>query len=82
MYGTLDAAEQWAIHYGNVLVKAGFRQGESNPCHFFHPTRDIWVVVHGDDFLSIAERDDQEFLYKTLDDHYELKRSVAGPGPG
>merc|ERR1712155_140521 len=27
MYGTLDAAEQWGIHYTNVLLKAGFTQG-------------------------------------------------------
>ena len=54
MYGTLDAAEQWARHYTSVLLKVGFVQGTSSPCHFHHPDRQIWVLVHGDDFFSCA----------------------------
>ena len=82
MYGTLDAAEQWAIHYAKVLVAAGFRQGASNPCHFWHPERDIWVLVHGDDFLSTACLEDQDWLRDTLMKTYELKCERAGLAEG
>lgn len=81
MYGTLDAAEQWARHYTEVLEAAGFTCGASNPCHFWHESRDIWMLVHGDDFLTISEQDDQDFVYEVLNGKYEIKRSMAGPGP-
>ena len=81
MYGTLDAAEQWAIHYTSVLTRAGFRQGVSSPCHFWHEARDLWVLVHGDDFLSVGASQDQFWLENTLKAVYELKCSQAGPDP-
>ena len=80
MYGTLDAAERWALHYTEVLEKAGFQSGSSSPCIFWHKGRDIWLVVHGDDFVSVAEPGDQDFLHQTLSDVYEVKKSVAGSG--
>ena len=43
MYGTLDAAAQWAAHYAGILIQAGFRRGRASPCHFYHPSRDLWV---------------------------------------
>ena len=36
MYGTLDAAQRWAEHYGTILVKADFVKGVASPCHFYH----------------------------------------------
>ena len=80
MYGTLDAAEQWSLHYTATLEAAGFRKGAASPCHFWHRDRDIWLIVHGDDFISIAEGPDQQFLHDVLADVYEVKRWVAGPG--
>ena len=78
MYGTLDAAEQWAIHYTAVLEAAGFQKGASSPCHFWHPQKDIWALVHGDDFVSVAEGPDQDYLHKILSDAYEVKMTRAG----
>ena len=56
MYGTLDAAEQWAAHYTAVLVKAGFTQGLASPCHFRHEALGIRLLVHGNDFVVVARR--------------------------
>ena len=67
MYGTLDAAEQWSAHYCSVLASAGFKKGSSSPCHFHHPERDVWMIVHGDDFVSIGESSDQEFVKASLE---------------
>ena len=82
MYGTLDAADRWAAHYSAVLTAAGFVQGRASPCHFWHPSKDIWVLVHGDDFVSVAREDGQKFLHRTLSAAYEVKLSQAGPRPG
>ena len=34
MYGTRDAALNWAMEYGDTLRAAGYQQGRSNPCLF------------------------------------------------
>jgi len=81
MYGTLDAAERWGQHYTQVLQEAGFRPGAASPCHFWHAERDIWLLVHGDDFLSVADDSSQKFLEDTLRAVYEVKVSRAGPRP-
>ena len=54
MYGTRRAATNWQTHYTSVLEKYGFRVGTTNRCTFYHPTRDIHTIVHGDDFVSTA----------------------------
>ena len=77
MYGTLDAAEQWAKHYTRILIGCGFVQGTSNPCHFHHPDHDLWLLVHGDDFFSVGSPDSQLYLKKAVEDHYDLKCEQA-----
>ena len=66
MYGTLDAAERWALHYGEVLKRAGYVQGKASPSHYWHPEYDTWLLVHGDDFFSAGDEAGQEHLLKTI----------------
>ena len=81
-YGTQDAAERWAEHYSNVLTQAGFQRGLASPCHFYHPGYDLWVVVHGDDFFSVGEAGDQDYLHDVLKNHYEIKcQRISPDGP-
>ena len=56
MYGTRKAAINWQQHYTNVLAKLGFSTGLANPCIFYHSTRYIYTMVHGDDFVSVGNR--------------------------
>ena len=81
MYGTLDAAAQWAAHYTQVLTDAGFVQGLASPCHFHHPELDIWVLVHGDDFFCAARAAGRRHLQEVLSAAYETKQETAGPHP-
>ena len=81
MYGTLDAAEQWGLHYARTLIDAGFVQGTASPCHFVHHRLGIWVVVHGDDFLVVARGTGRRYFEKIIRTAYEVKVSVAGPCP-
>ena len=36
MYGTQDAALNWALEYCDTLQAAGVGQGKANPCLFYH----------------------------------------------
>ena len=54
MYGTRDAAANWEREIARVLTSLGFTQGRSSPCVFYQPQRQIRLVVHGDDFTSVA----------------------------
>ena len=66
MYGILDAAEQCELHYSRTLEAAVFVRSTTNPCNFHQPGKDIWLVVHGDDFISVAEEPDYQFLAEVL----------------
>ena len=54
LYGTRDAAANWEAAYAKFLTEHGFARGVASPCSFCCKERGIRVVVHGDDFLSIA----------------------------
>ena len=78
MYGTRDAAMNWAAEYGETLKAAGYIQGKVSPCLFHHPVHDVMIMVHGDDFVAVGE---PEFLKKTeasLREKYKIKTETLG----
>ena len=52
MYGTRDAALAWENHYSSFLQSLGFKRSLGCPNVFYHESRAIRLVVHGDDFLT------------------------------
>ena len=46
------AASKWDREYSGTLVDAGFAVGQVTSCAFYHPGRDVRIVVHGDDFVA------------------------------
>ena len=52
LYGTCDAALNWAQAYSEVLQGMGFVKGRSSPCSFYHKAWKIRTVIHRNDFLS------------------------------
>ena len=52
MYGTRDAASNWEQEYSEFLELAGFARGKSVTCSFHHASKDMCLVVHGDDFTA------------------------------
>ena len=50
LYGCRKAGQAWEDHYSQVLFDAGFERGVASPVVFWHETRSMWCVVHGDDF--------------------------------
>ena len=49
--GTRDAPARWEAFLASELKKHGFVQGAAGPCCFYHPTKELRCVVHGDDFV-------------------------------
>ena len=62
MYGTCDAAKNWQECYTGHLEEIGFVSGLANPCVFKHKHRDIQMMVHGDDYVSVASEEDRQAL--------------------
>eukprot|EP00973_Karenia_brevis_P068047 9466935-Karenia_brevis.AAC.1 len=82
MYGTLDAAALWEQEYSDTLMAAGFSKGSANPCHFHHERLQIYTLVHGGDFITVADEDGQRFIEKALGSKYEIKTKRIGGEPG
>ncbi len=80
LYGTRDAAKNWAAKYTEVLLAAGFKAGLASPCNFFHEKRGISVTVHGDDFTSTGTPRDLKWFEMKLKEEFELVTEVLGPG--
>ena len=68
MYGTRDAAANWEEKYSSHLVAHGFIRGKSSPCTFFHPTRGVRCVVHGDDFTFLGCEEELKWCTQTMKD--------------
>ena len=73
MYGTRDAAQGWETAYCTALKRLGFVRGIASPCLFIHPTRNVKVCVHGDDFLSVGSKADNEWFRSGLLQEFEGK---------
>ena len=64
MYGTRDAARNWAMSVETTMVEAGFEVGKSNPCLFYNPGRQVAALCHGDDFVAQGKRKHLQWLEK------------------
>ena len=52
LYGTRDAALNWQQTLSDHLVEAGVKRGVGHPSVSYHPSKDIWTLVHGDGHCS------------------------------
>ena len=81
VYGTMDAGRLWEDTYTQILTDMGFRTGVSNPCVFFQPSRDISIVVHGDDFTALDTGANLNGYEDMLTKSFEIKiRGRIGEG--
>ena len=62
MYGTLPAAAGWQHLVQKVGTDIGLLSSCNCPCAFGHSTRDLDMVVHGDDFIVAGDGDDLDWL--------------------
>jgi hypothetical protein len=83
MYGTRRAADGWQEEYSSLMVKLGFRQGDSCPNVFHHHEKCIVCSVHGDDFTPSGPKTSLDWLETSIALEYEISIGPRlGPGPG
>ena len=81
LYGTRDAAQNWAATYTKFLVKIGFQRGRASNCNFVHKKRNIKMTVHGDDFFAVADLDQIGGLRSSSRASTPSRRRCWGPSP-
>ena len=81
LYGTRDAAQNWARTVSNAMTSLGFTIGEHSPCNFRHEERNIALTIHGDDFTSTGREAELRWLDCELKKRFELKTEFLGPDP-
>ena len=82
MYGTRDAAMNWATEYGETLKQAGFVQGKHSACLFYHEAKEVAVMVHGDDFVAVGDPKHLAETEAILAKKYKIKVERLGPDDG
>ena len=78
LYGTRDAAQNWAREYTLFLVELGFKVGEASPCNFVHHRRGLALTVHGDDFTIIGDETQVRWLGVKMKKWYDWKMDGLG----
>ena len=76
MYGTRDAPQIWGEHVRATLEELGYKQSAYQPSVYYHPEKELVIVVHVDDFLCTGDAEALEGLYTGLSQKYELKRTI------
>ena len=71
-YGTRDAGALWEECYADILTSLGFKRGQACPTAFFNSERSIHLVVHGDDFVILADDEQLTWLEQQLGEHLEI----------
>ena len=62
----------------NVVEILGFSVSMINPCIFKQKLMGIECMVHGDDFISIGNKESLEWFKKALEREFEIKTTVIG----
>ena len=80
MYGIKSAATRWEDTYTRALRRLGFAQGRASPCYFTHKSRDLKVVVHGDDFTVLGRDEDLDYFQHGIQGEFVKVRGRLGSG--
>ena len=72
MYGTLLTAARWQHLVQKIGADTGLLSSSNCPCAFGHSSRDLDMVVHGDDFIVAGWSDDFDWLSQKLNEKLEL----------
>ena len=78
LYGTRDAAMHWQECVADQLTSCGFTRSKAYPSLYHHPEKNIYTIVHGDDYVSTGEKGDLQWLKKKLEATFEIKTDLIG----
>ena len=78
LYGTRDAAMNWAEEVAKEMRKLGFQRGRYNPCLYYHEARNLMTFLHGDDFATVGTRQEVIWFKDALEKRFEIKSECVG----
>ena len=68
MYGTRDAASNFAAIVMNALTNMKPNVGEINLCSCKHASKDMRLFYHSDDFVMLADENSLQWFAKELNE--------------
>ena len=66
IYGENAAPVRWEQTIVPWLESQGFEPGHNDPCVFYHPGKDLLILLYVDDILCDGEEDDIKWFFKKL----------------
>ena len=73
IYGEASAPVRWENTIAPFFEKLGFDRGENDPSVFYHPDRDLLVLLYVDDCLADGEEEDIRWFFDHLAGEYDCK---------
>ena len=73
MYGTRDAAAARGREWTRTLNSVGFESGVSNPALLHCKKLDAFMVVHGDDFITLGDSEALSEVERVMSSQYTIK---------
>lgn len=73
IYGTQDASSVWQDTYTELLKSHNISNGRAWPALFYDPATDARFLVHGDDFVILADEIGQKKIEKILAEKFEFR---------
>ena len=81
MYVTRDAATEWEREWTKTLNPVGVESEVSNPALLHSEKMDAFMMVHGDDFLTLGDDEALSEVEHVMSSHYTIKvRAILGAG--
>ena len=59
-------------------MKIGFRRGVAFSSLYYHAERDVHRLIHGDDYVSVADKKNLVWLKGELESAFEIKTDMLG----
>ena len=81
LYGTRDAPQIWQEELRGTMEELGYQTCLSNPGMYIHPATGVKALAHVDDVMAIGAKHHLQELQQQLNQKYELKHHILGPGP-
>ena len=83
LYGTRDAAQNWAEEQATTLSNLKLTRGSACSCVWRGHIKgdDIVATAHGDDIPIGGERSAVEFFIRMISEKYEIKKQVIWEDP-
>ena len=75
IYGEASAPARWENTIAPWLENEGFIRGENEKCVFYHPDRDLLLLLYVDDCLVDGEEEDIKWIFDRLDSEYDCKEA-------